>query len=125
MKLKDTKVGAFLKDKAPKVLDVVGDLLPNNGTLGIVKKVDGEMRFYIANVSTGKGITSSVNDSVAKSMEFYDAKLSNPIGLASILEMAGAEIVSEVPVEDESGAVRNFIDLSQPDKATLIELLTK
>jgi len=39
MKLKDTKVGAFLKDKAPKVLDVVGDLLPNNGTLGIVKNI--------------------------------------------------------------------------------------
>lgn len=36
-KLKDTKVGKFLKEKAPDVLNIVGDLLPENGTLGIVK----------------------------------------------------------------------------------------
>jgi hypothetical protein len=36
-KLKDTKIGSFLKEKAPDVLNVVGDLLPDNGTLGIVK----------------------------------------------------------------------------------------
>jgi hypothetical protein len=39
IKLKDTKIGAFLKDKAPDVLDVVGDLLPDKGALGIVKNV--------------------------------------------------------------------------------------
>lgn len=38
-KLKDTKIGAFLKEKAPDVLSVVGDLLPDSGTLGIVKNV--------------------------------------------------------------------------------------
>ena len=36
-KLKDTKIGAFLKEKAPQALGLVGDLLPENGTLGIVK----------------------------------------------------------------------------------------
>lgn len=38
-KLKDTKLGQFLKDKAPKVLDIVGDVLPSSGTLGIVKNI--------------------------------------------------------------------------------------
>lgn len=38
-KFKDTKLGQWLKDKAPKVLDVVGDLLPDQGTLGIVKNL--------------------------------------------------------------------------------------
>ncbi len=38
-KLKDTKVGAFLASKAPKVLDAVGDILPDQGTLGIVKNL--------------------------------------------------------------------------------------
>ena len=38
-KLKDTKIGQFLKEKAPQVLDTVGDLLPDSGTLGIVKNV--------------------------------------------------------------------------------------
>jgi len=38
-KIKDTAIGKFLKDKAPKVLDVVGDILPSSGTLGIIKNV--------------------------------------------------------------------------------------
>ena len=36
---KETKVGAFLASKAPKVLDAIGDVLPDQGTLGIVKNL--------------------------------------------------------------------------------------
>ena len=36
-KIKDTKLGDWLKEKAPGILDTVGDLLPNQGGLGIVK----------------------------------------------------------------------------------------
>jgi hypothetical protein len=36
---KETKVGAFLASKAPKVLDAIGDILPDQGTLGIVKNL--------------------------------------------------------------------------------------
>ena len=38
-KIKNTKLGAWLKNKAPKVLDVVGDLLPDQGALGVVKNL--------------------------------------------------------------------------------------
>ena len=38
-RLKDTKVGQWLKDKAPSVLDVVGDVLPDRGVLGVVKNL--------------------------------------------------------------------------------------
>jgi len=38
-KLRDTKVGSFLASKAPKVLDVIGNVLPDQGTLGIVKNL--------------------------------------------------------------------------------------
>ncbi|MFN7318715.1 MAG: hypothetical protein ACK5S6_04300 [bacterium] len=38
-KFRDTKVGRFLKDKAPSILDKVGDLLPDAGVLGIVKNL--------------------------------------------------------------------------------------
>ena len=38
-KIKDTKVGQWLKEKAPGVLNVVGDLLPEGGYLGIVKNL--------------------------------------------------------------------------------------
>ena len=38
-KFKDTKVGGWLANNAPKVLDTVGDVLPDKGVLGIVKNL--------------------------------------------------------------------------------------
>jgi len=38
-KLNETKIGAFLASKAPKVLAAIGDVLPNQGTLGVVKNL--------------------------------------------------------------------------------------
>lgn len=38
-KFKDTKIGKFLKEKAPQVLDIVGDVLPDKGVYGIVKNL--------------------------------------------------------------------------------------
>lgn len=38
-KFRDTKVGQFLKEKSPKILDVVGDILPDSGALGVVKNL--------------------------------------------------------------------------------------
>jgi hypothetical protein len=38
-RIKDTKLGGWLKQKAPGVLDVVGDLLPDRGALGVVKNL--------------------------------------------------------------------------------------
>lgn len=38
-KIKDTNLGKWLKEKAPSVLDVAGDLLPDRGALGVVKSL--------------------------------------------------------------------------------------
>lgn len=38
-KIKDTNLGKWLKDKAPSILDTVGELLPDSGGLGIVKNL--------------------------------------------------------------------------------------
>lgn len=38
-KLKETKLGQALKRVAPQVLDVVGDVLPSSGALGVVKNI--------------------------------------------------------------------------------------
>lgn len=38
-KIKDTKLGGWLRDKAPDILDTVGDLLPDSGGLGVVKNL--------------------------------------------------------------------------------------
>ena len=36
---KESKVGIFLKEKFPKIIDIVGDALPNRGLIGIVKNL--------------------------------------------------------------------------------------
>ena len=38
-KFKDTKVAAFLKHKAPAILDGIGDILPDQGGFGLVKNL--------------------------------------------------------------------------------------
>ena len=38
-KLKDTKVGSWLKQTSPRILDLVGHLLPDKGVLGVVKNM--------------------------------------------------------------------------------------
>ena len=38
-KIRDTKLGQWLKEKAPGILDTVGDLLPDQGGLGVVKNL--------------------------------------------------------------------------------------
>ena len=38
-KFNETKIGAFLASKAPRVLSALGDVLPNQGTLGLVKNL--------------------------------------------------------------------------------------
>ena len=38
-KIRDTKLGEWIREKAPNVLDAVGDLLPDRGGLGVVKNL--------------------------------------------------------------------------------------
>lgn len=38
-KVKDTKLGEWLAEKSPKILDIVGDLLPDKGVTGIIKRL--------------------------------------------------------------------------------------
>jgi len=38
-KFKETKVGVFLKEKAPKILNGIGDILPDSGVYGVVKNL--------------------------------------------------------------------------------------
>ena len=42
-KIKDTKLGEWLKEKAPNILNTAGELLPDQGVLGVIKRlVDGD-----------------------------------------------------------------------------------
>lgn len=87
--------------------------------LGLVTCVDNENRFYFANVNIGNTISSYRNDSMIKTEKYFVNMVKSSLDLKSLLEKAGAKIVTEKPEKDE------FIDLSPEaiNKTTFINLL--
>jgi hypothetical protein len=93
-KIKDTKLGGWLKEKAPNVLDTVGELLPDKGGLGIVKnllkkepgidpaeakaKIDAEVQFQ-------KNVTERWKADMGSDIKL--AKLIRPMTLIVLMAM--------------------------------------
>jgi len=93
-KIKDTKLGQWLKSKAPSVLETVGDLLPDQGGLGIVKnmlkkepgidpaeakaKIDAEVQFQ-------KNVTERWQADMGSDVKL--AKLIRPVTLIALMAM--------------------------------------
>ncbi len=101
-KIKNTKLGAWLKGKAPKVLDVVGDLLPDKGALGVVKNlldkepsvdpaeaqamVDAEVQFQ-------NNVTERWKADMGSDVKL--AKLIRPITLIALMSMFMVTMVAD------------------------------
>jgi|TARA_R100000479_G_C6373894_1_gene198199 hypothetical protein len=93
-KIKDTKLGAWLKEKAPNVLGTVGDLLPDQGALGLVKnlldkepgidpaeaqaKIDAEVKFQ-------ENVTERWKADMGSDVKL--AKLIRPLTLIALMSM--------------------------------------
>jgi len=93
-KIKDTKLGAWLKSKAPNVLETVGELLPDKGELAIVKnlikkepgvdpaeakaKIDAEVQFQ-------KNVTERWQADMGSDVKL--AKLIRPVTLICLMAM--------------------------------------
>ena len=93
-KIKDTKLGQWLKEKAPNVLDTVGDLLPDQGALGVVKnlldkepgvdpaeakaKIDAEVEFQ-------NNVTERWKSDMGSDVKL--AKLIRPVTLIALMSM--------------------------------------
>ncbi len=87
--------------------------------IGLVSSVEGRNRFYFTNVSTGKYASASNNVHARRSREFLVQSALSPLLFNTMLEAAGARIVTEKPVGGD------FIDLSPNalDRMTIINLL--
>ena len=93
-KIKDTKLGGWLKEKAPNVFDTVADLLPDKGGLAIVKnlikkepgvdpaeakaKIDAEVQFQ-------KNVTERWQADMSSDIKL--AKLIRPIMLIVLISV--------------------------------------
>jgi hypothetical protein len=101
-KIKDTGLGKWLKEKAPSVLDVAGDLLPDRGALGVVKSlldnttdvdpaesaaaVEAEVRFQ-------ENVTARWKADMGSDVKL--AKLIRPVTLICLMVMFMATMVAD------------------------------
>ncbi len=101
-KLKDTKLGAWLANKAPNILGVVGDLLPDKGALGVVKNlidkddnVDSEeaQRMIDAEVRFQENVTERWKADMGSDVKL--AKLIRPVTLICLMAMFMLTMVAD------------------------------
>jgi len=101
-KIKDTKLGAWLKSKAPNVFTIMGDALPDKGALGIVKNllgnepdvdpaeaqamVDAEVRFQ-------ENVTERWKADMGSDVKL--AKLIRPVTLIALMSMFMLTMVAD------------------------------
>ena len=87
--------------------------------LGLIVNINQENRVYFANISIGNSITSRNNQQSKQARKYLVSKLVNSLDFREILSMAGANIVAQIPEEDE------YLNLSPEalDKTTIINLI--
>ena len=92
--IKDTTLGSWLADKAPGILGIVGDLLPDKGALGIVKnlidkdpEIDSEeaQRVIDAEVKFQENVTERWKADMGSDVKL--AKLIRPLTLIALMVM--------------------------------------
>ncbi len=93
-KIKDTKLGSWLAEKAPQVLGVGGDVLPDSGAMGVVKNliykddsVDSEeaQRMIDAEVRFQENVTERWKADMGSDVKL--AKLIRPVTLICLMGM--------------------------------------
>tara|TARA_R110000850_G_scaffold75668_1_gene164796 strand:- start:343 stop:774 length:432 start_codon:yes stop_codon:yes gene_type:complete len=119
-KIKDTKLGAWLKEKAPSILGTVGDLLPDQGALGLVKnlldkepdidpaeaqaKIDAEVRFQ-------ENVTERWKADMGSDIKL--AKLIRPVTLITLMVMFCLTMVFDSMDSLPFNVKDSYIDLLQ------------
>jgi len=66
-KFKETKVGAFLSEKAPKLVSQLGEFLPDQGGLGVVKNI----------ITSNKSIKAADKEMALKLLDQDIAEMNN------------------------------------------------
>ncbi len=101
-KIKDTGLGKWLKSKAPNVLDVVGNLLPDSGGLGVVKNlIDKEPNIDPAEAKAAIDAEVKFQENVTErwkadmGSDVKLAKLIRPVTLIALMSMFMVTMVAD------------------------------
>ncbi len=119
-KIKDTGLGKWLKSKAPNVLDVVGDLLPDSGGLGIVKNLiekdpDVDTEEGVAAVEAEIQFQNNVTERWKADMgsDVKLAKLIRPVTLIALMSMFMVTMVADSMDNWPFNVKDSYVDLLQ------------
>ena len=86
-KVKDTKLGAWLKDRAPSLFDKVGNLLPDKGVLGVIKRlVDTDPDISAADKLEFEKLAAETEQNAQDNVtERWKADMSSDVQIAKII----------------------------------------
>jgi hypothetical protein len=119
-KIKDTGLGKWLKSKAPNVLDVVGDLLPDSGGLGIVKNMiekdpdvntDEGMAAVDAEIQFQNNVTERWKADMSSDVKL--AKLIRPVTLIALMSMFMLTMIADSMDNWPFNVKDSYVDLLQ------------
>ena len=119
-KIKDTGLGKWLKSKAPNVLDVVGDLLPDQGGLGIVKNLiekdpdvntDEGIAAVDAEIQFQNNVTERWKADMGSDVKL--AKLIRPVTLIALMSMFMVTMVADSMDNWAFNVKDSYVDLLQ------------
>jgi len=119
-KIKDTGLGKWLKSKAPNVLDVVGDLLPDSGGLGIVKNLidkdpdvntEEGMAAVDAEIQFQNNVTERWKADMGSDVKL--AKLIRPVTLIALMGMFMVTMVADSMDNWAFNVKDSYVDLLQ------------
>ena len=119
-KIKNTKLGAWLKSKAPNVLNTVGELLPDQGALGIVKNLidkdpdvntDEGVAMVDAEIEFQKNVTERWKADMGSDVKL--AKLIRPITLIALMSMFMVTMILDSLDNWPFNVKDSYIDLLQ------------
>jgi len=119
-KIKDTGLGKWLKSKAPNVLNVVGDLLPDSGGLGIVKNLidkdpdvntDEGVAAVDAEIQFQNNVTERWKADMGSDVKL--AKLIRPVTLIALMSMFMVTMVADSMDNWAFNVKDSYVDLLQ------------
>ena len=123
-KLKDTGLGQWLKEKVPSVLDVGGDVLPDQGVLGMVKnmvdkdpsvsaedKLEFEKLKQQQEVEAQKQVTERWKADMGSDVKL--AKMIRPVTLIALMTMFMVTMVSDSMDNWAFNVKDSYVDLLQ------------
>mgnify|MGYP003112392866 CR=1 FL=1 len=119
-KIKDTGLGKWLKSKAPNVLEVVGDLLPDSGGLGVVKNlIDKEPDVNPAEAKAMLDAEVQFQNNVSErwkadmGSDVKLAKLIRPVTLIALMSMFMVTMVADSMDNWAFNVKDSYVDLLQ------------